>query len=67
MDAVRGVDTLLETGGQVQGERKGTMRCHVVGDKISNIDYRITIIITVFLIELLSILTLLTSLSLSVT
>jgi len=31
MDAVRGVDTLLETGGQqVQGERKGTMRCHVV-------------------------------------
>ena len=31
MDAVRGVETLLETGGQVQGERKGTMRCHVVG------------------------------------
>ena len=30
MDAVRGVDTILETESQVQGERKGTMRCHVV-------------------------------------
>ena len=30
MDAVRGVDTLFETGDQVQGERKSTMRCHVV-------------------------------------
>ena len=30
MDAVRGVDTILETESQAQGERKGTMRCHVV-------------------------------------
>ena len=61
MDAVRGVDTLLETGGQVQGERKGTMRCHVVGDNISNINGIITVIITdvdviIILIKLLSIL-----------
>ena len=30
MDAVRGVDTIFETESQVQGERKGTIRCNVV-------------------------------------
>ena len=56
MDAVRGVDTLLETGGQVQGERKGTMRCHVVGHNIL-INGIITVFdVTIILIKLLSIL-----------
>ena len=58
MDAVRGVDTILETESQVQGERKGTMRCHVVA---------VTVIIIITMNIMTTIIILITSITMITT
>ena len=57
MDAVRGVDTILETESQVQGERKGTMRCHVVAVTViimTTMNIMTTIIISITSITMIT-------------